>query len=574
MKNQEIAKIFYEMADILEMQGVNWKPVAYRKAARALESLSEDIEEIYKKGKLQEIPGVGEALAKKITEYIETGRIHKYDELKKTLPKGITKLMEIQGLGPKKVKTLYKKLGIKSVKDLERAAKQHKISKLPLFKEKSEENILKGLELYKHGEGRTLLFFILPIAEGIVNQLKSLKEVDEAIAAGSLRRRKETVRDIDILVISKNPQKVMDFFTTLPSVKRVLAKGSTKSSVIIKEGTQVDVRVVESASFGSALMYFTGSKDHNIALRGIAIKKGYKLSEYGLFLKKNDRMIAGKTEEEVYKKLGMSYIEPELRENMGEIDAAIHNRLPSLVKEKDVKGDLHIHSKYSDGSDSILDIANCCKKLGYNYINISDHSKSQKIAHGLEENELMKKIEDVKKVNKQVRGIKVFCGAEVDIKVDGSLDYDDDVLEKLDIVTAAVHSNFKLPRDKMTERLITALENPYVKILGHPTGRLIDRREAYDFDFDKVLRAAKKNDKILEINCVPDRMDLSPNLIKAAVDNKVKLALGTDAHNINHLSFIHEGVSLARRGWCEKNDLINTYELPKLLKVLGVKNAL
>ncbi|MEM4245004.1 MAG: DNA polymerase/3'-5' exonuclease PolX [Candidatus Nanoarchaeia archaeon] len=573
MKNQEIARIFYEIADILEMQGVNWKPVAYRKAARALESLSEDIEEIYKKGKLEDIPGVGEGLAKKIKQYIETGRIEEYERLKKTLPKGITKLMEIQGLGPKKVKTLYKKLGIKSIKDLERAAKQHKISKLPLFKEKTEENILKGLELYKRGEERTFLHFIIPVAENIVNQLKSLKEVDKAIAAGSLRRRKETVRDIDILVISKNPAKVMDFFTTMPSVRRVLAKGPTKSAVIIREGIQVDVRVVEPRSFGSALMYFTGSKDHNIALRAIAIKKGYKLSEYGLFLKKNDRMIAGKTEEEVYKKLGMAYVEPELRENMGEIDAALHKKLPKLVKESDIKGDLHIHSKYSDGSNSVLDIANYCKKLGYKYISISDHSKSQKIAHGVEEKDLMKKVEEVKKVKRQVPGIKVFCGAEVDIKVDGSLDYDDDVLKKMDLVTASVHSNFKLPRDKMTDRLIAALENPYVNILGHPTGRLIAHREAYDFDFDKILEVAKKNKKFLEINCVPDRMDLPPNLIKAAVDNGVKLAIGTDAHNLDQLSFIHEGVSLARRGWCEKKDVLNTYDLPQLVKLLGVRNA-
>ncbi|MFH1332479.1 MAG: DNA polymerase/3'-5' exonuclease PolX [archaeon] len=568
MKNLEIAKIFHEIANILEMQGVNWKPAAYRKAARSLESLSEELEDIYKRGKLKDIPGVGEALAKKIAEYIETGKIQEYERLKKTVPKGITKLMDIQGLGPKKVKALYKKLGIRSVKDLENAAKKHKISKLPLFKEKTEENILKGLELYKRGEARTLLFYIKPIAEGIVNRLKSLKEVDKAVAAGSLRRQKEAVRDIDILVISKNPGKVMDFFTSMPDVKRVLAKGLTKSTVIIKEGIQVDVRVVKPESFGSALMYFTGSKDNNIAMRVISIKKGYKLSEYGLFSKKTGRMVAGRTELDIYKKLGMDYIEPELRESMGELEASAQHRLPNLVRLEDIKGDLHVHSKYSDGSDSIIDLANHAKKFGYSYINVSDHSKSQRIARGIKDDDVIKKIEDVKRVNSKVRGIKVFCGTEVDILADGSLDYDDDVLKKFDIVTASVHSNFKMPMEKMTERLVSALQNPYVHIFGHPTGRLIGHREPYEFDFDKVLLAAVKNKKFFEINCVPDRMDLPPNLIKAAIEGGVKFAIGTDSHNLNHFAFMNEGISLARRGWCRKSDVLNTYDLAQLLKVL------
>ncbi len=571
MKNIEIAKMFYEIADILEMQGVNWKPAAYRKAARALESLSEDIEEIYKKGKLEEIPGIGQALAEKIKEYIETGKIHKYDELKKTVPKGITKLMEIQGLGPKKVKILYKKLGISSVKDLEKAAKQHKISKLPLFKEKTEENILKGLELYKTGEERTLLHLIIPIAERITNDLRNLKEVDQIVAAGSFRRRKETVRDIDILVTSKNPEKIMDFFTSMPLVKRVLAKGSTKSSVIIKEGIQIDLRVVEPGIFGSALLYFTGSKEHNIALRGLAIKKGYKLSEYGLFTKKDNKRVAGRTEEEVYKKLGMAYIEPELREDMGEVGAALDNRLPKLVNLKDIKGDLHVHSRYSDGTNSILEIAKHCKNIGYEYVNISDHSKSERIAHGLNEEELIKQIEEIKKVNKQVKGIRILCGSEVDIKADGSLDYEDDILKKLDIVTAAVHSNFKMPREKMTRRISAALENPYVNILGHPTGRLLNKREPYDFDFDEILNVAGKNNKILEINCIPDRMDPPPNLIKAIVDKGLKLTLSTDSHNLSQIAFVKEGVYLARRGWCKKSDLVNTYDLQKFLKSVAHK---
>ena len=305
-------------------------------------------------------------------------------------------------------------------------------------------------------------------------------------------------------------------------------------------------------------------------MRVISIKKGYKLSEYGLFSKRTGRRVAGKTEEEVYKKLGMSYIEPELRENMGEVEASMGDRLPRLVKLGDIKGDLHVHSNYSDGSDSILDLANYAKKLGYKYINVSDHSKSQHIARGLKDDDVMKKIEEVRKVNSKVKGIRVFCGSEVDILADGSLDYDDDILKRLDVVTASVHSNFRMPREKMTERLVSAIENPYVKILGHPTGRLINHRDPYEFDFSKVVLASKKNNKFLEINCVPDRMDLHPNLIKVAIENGVKLALGTDLHNLTHFAFMHEGVSLARRGWCRKSDVINTYDLPHIIKVLGV----
>lgn len=569
MKNEEVAKIFYEMADILEMQGVNWKPAAYRKAARAIESISEDLEELHKRNKLEEIPGVGKALAEKIEEYLKTGKIKKYEELKKTVPKGITKLMELQGLGPKKVKALYKNLGIKSVKELEKAAKQHKISKLPTFKEKTEENILKSLEMQKTGEERNLLHFIMPLAEHITNSLKNLKEVDEAVPAGSLRRRKETVRDLDILVTSKKPEIVMEYFTKMQIVKRILGKGETKSTVITKEGIQIDVRVVEPKQFGSALLYFTGSKDHNIHLRGIAIKKGYKLSEYGLFLKKTGRRIAGETEEEVYKKLGMKYIEPELREDTGEIEASMNNKTPNLIKQNEIRGDLHVHSTYSDGTNSITEIAKECKKLGYQYVNISDHSKSQRITNGLKEEDIDKKIREIEKVNKEIKGIKILCGTEVEILADGSLDYDNETLKRFDIVIGSVHSNFKMEREKTTERLITALENPNLHILGHPTGRILNRREGYDFDFDKIVESAKKEKKIFEINAMPERMDLSSNMTKSAVENKVRLAINTDAHNINHLIFMKEGVYLARRGWCEKKDIVNTYEIAKLMKLIG-----
>ncbi len=415
MKNLEIAKIFYEMADILEMQDVQWKPRAYRKAARALESLSEDVEDIYKKKGLkglEKIPGIGERLAKKIVQYIETGKINEYERLKKTLPPGLTEMMEVMGLGPKKVKVLYKKLKIKNIKELEKAIKEHKLRNLFGFGEKTEKNILESLQLYKQRSKRMLIGFVLPLVNNIVNELKKLKEVHNIVPVGSFRRCKETVGDIDILVTSSNPNKVMDTFVKLPEIKKVLAKGTTKSMVILSNGLQADLRVVEDKSFGSALQYFTGNKDHNIELRKIAIKKGYKLSEYGLFEKRTNKMVAGKTEEEVYKKLGLRYIPPELRENRGEIEAAKRGKLPNLVEYRDIKGDLHIHSKYSDGTATIKEIADAARKIGYKYICITDHSKSRAIAHGLKEDTLLKQIKEIKKLNRKLKGFRIFTGCE------------------------------------------------------------------------------------------------------------------------------------------------------------------
>jgi DNA polymerase (family 10) len=572
MKNQEIARIFYEIADILEIKKIQWKPRAYRKAAKSIESLAKDVEDIYKDGgikELEKIQGIGERLAKKVIEYIETGKISEYERLKGTIPEGLDKLMNIMGIGPKKALKLYKKLNIKNVKELEEAIKKHKLRDLFGFGEKTEQNIEEGLKLYKTSKQRILLGLILPVANNIINQLKYLKEIQQISLAGSLRRMKETIGDIDILVASSDHKKVMDYFTALREVKRVLAKGLTKSMILLEDNIQADLRVLDEKVFGSALQYFTGNREHNIRLREIAIKKGYKLSEYGLFRKKDNKLIAGKTEREIYKKLGLQYIPPELRENRGEVELAKQNKIPKLIGYNDIKGDLHLHTKASDGSNTIRELVDAAKKLGYQYICITDHSKTRAIAHGLKEENLLQQIKEIKKLNNKNKGFYIFSGTEVDILSDGSLDFDDYILKKLDFVCASVHTGFKMSKSKMTNRIIKALENKYVRVLGHPTARLINQRLGYDIDFEQVLDIAKDKNKFLEINCIPARLDLNDSNIKLAVEKGVKLALGTDAHAIAHLDFMQLGVAQARRGFAEKEDIINTYNLDKMVKIIN-----
>jgi DNA polymerase (family 10) len=568
--NLEIAKIFYEMADILEMQNVEWKPRAYRKAAKAIESLSVDVSEIYKKEGLEglmKIPGVGEKLAKKIEEFILTGRIKEYERLKKSLPTGLETLIEIPGLGPKKAIILFKKLNIRTIEDLKKAAKEGKIAKLPGFGEKSQENILKGIELFERGQQRLLLSNAITIANEIIEELKKVKGVEKIEPVGSLRRMKETVGDIDILVVTRNPEAVMDKFVSLKSVERILAKGEKKSMVILKGNVQADVRVFEKDEFGAALQYFTGSKDHNIELRKIAIKKGYKLNEYGLF--KGNKKVAGESEEEIYKILVKNYIPPELRENRGEIEAAIEGKLPKLITLKDIKGDFHVHTKYSDGDDTIEEIAKAAKSMGYEFINICDHSKSEHVAHGMEEERLLKQIEEIKELKRKLK-FNIFAGCEVDILKNGELDYDDEILKKLDIVTAAVHSGFKMSEKEMTERIITALNNKYVKIFTHPSGRLINRREPYQVNMEKIFEVVAKNKIALEIDSFPDRLDLTDVNVKAAKELGIKITIGTDAHSVSQLHYMLLGVAVARRGWAEKEDIINTWEIEKIKEYFKV----
>lgn len=572
MKNLEIAKIFYEMAEILELQGVQWKPQAYRKAARSIETLSEDLEITYnKKGitALKEIPGVGENLAKKIEQFIKTGKINEYERLKKTLPKGLEELMHVQSLGPKKALKLHKELKIQSIKDLETAAKKGKIRTVEGFGEKSEQDILRGIRIFEQSIDRIKLGEILPIARELAEKIKKQKETKKNEIGGSIRRMKETARDIDILAISTNPEKTMQYFTTQPDVATILAKGPTKSMVLLKNGIQADIRVIEPRAYGAALQYFTGNKDHNIKLRQIAIKKGYKLSEYGLFKSDTNKFICGKTEQEIYKKLGLQYIEPELRENTGEIDAAMQKKLPKIVTYDAIKGDLHIHTNWSDGTSTADEMIQTAIKMKYSYVAITDHSKSEHIANGMDEKRLEQYISEIEKLKrKYANEIKIFTGSEVTILRDGSLDYSDKYLKKLDWVTASVHLGFKQTKQEMTKRITTALQNPYVCALSHPTGRLINERDPYELDLEKVFETAKERNVALEINSHPKRLDLKDTHIKTAKEIGAKFAINTDSHNQNHLRFIEFGIAQARRGWAEAKDIINTLPLNKFEKLL------
>jgi len=573
MKNQELAKIFNDMAQYLEMEQVPFKPYAYERASFSLEALKDDVADIYRKGgvkALLEIPGVGKAIADHIEEYLKTGKIKHYEDYKRKLPLKIEELLRIEGMGPRKIKVLYQKLGIKNLKDLEKAAKAHKIAPLFGFGEKTEQNILQGLEFLKRDKGRFLLGQILPTARNVLEKLKSLKEVEQISLAGSVRRRKETIGDVDILVVSKKPGKVMDFFVSLEGIQKVWGKGSTKASIRTREGFDIDLRIVRKESYGSALQYFTGNKDHNIVTRKIAIEKGLKLSEYGVF--KGKKMIAGKTEEDVYRAIGLPWMEPELRENEGEIEAALRNKLPKIIGYKDIKGDLHCHTNWGGirERDSIEDMAKLAMKLGYEYIGISDHTKFLKIEHGLDERQLLKQNEDIKKLNFKFQNsnfkFKILHGCESNILDDGSIDIKDEVLEKLDYVIAGVHSNMKMNKKEMTARIIKAMENPNVDIISHPTGRLIGRRDEFQLDLDKILEVARKTGTILEINSSPERLDLRDLYIRRAKNEGVKMIINTDSHQKEQLLLMEYGISQARRGWAEKEDIINTNSVEKLLK--------
>ena len=577
MKSQELAQIFYEIANFLEMEKVQFKPYAYQRAAITLETLEKNIEEIYKEGgreALEKIPGVGKSIAEKIEEYVKTGKIKYYEELKKKTPIKMEELIAVEGVGPRKAKTLYQKLGIRNLKDLERAAKAHKIAPLFGFGEKTEKNILEGIAFLKRSKGRFLLGEILPTAKEVYEKLKSLKEVETISPAGSVRRMKETIGDVDFLVTSKNPQIVMDFFVSLPGVIKIWGKGTTKASVRMKEGFDMDIRVVPKRSYGSAIQYFTGSKEHNIATRKIAQDLGLKLSEYGLF--RGPRMIAGRTEGEVYKALRMKWIPPELRENQGEIEAALRqaqgkpNGLPKIIEYKDIKGDLHCHSRWDGGKNTIEEMAKKAQEMSYQYLGISDHTKFLRIEHGLDEKKLTLQRKEIDKLNEKfhVSGFKfhVLQGCEANILNDGSIDIGDEALKKLDYAMAGIHSNFKMEKEKMTERIIRAMKNPNIDIISHPTGRILKRRDEYQIDFDKILKVAKETGTILEINSFPERLDLNAENIRRAKEAGVKMIIDTDSHHKDQLRFIEFGIAQARRGWAEKEDIINCWPLEKLLK--------
>ncbi len=565
MKNKELADLFERMADILEFKGENpFKISAYRKASRIIGDLTQDIEEIAESGKLKDVPGIGEGMAQKVVEYLKTGKISKFEEVKKGVPDELIAIMDIPGMGPKTLSMLHKEKGISNFSQLEKALEDGSLLGLFGMGEKKIENIKRGIQLLKQSKGRMNLGLAFPIAKRIVETLRQKTGSKKIEWAGSLRRMKENIGDIDILATGPDKERIIHAFTHLPEVKEVLASGETKASIIAEGGTQIDLRVVEEDSYGAALQYFTGSKGHNIHLRGIAKAKGIKINEYGVF--KGNKKIAGKEERDVYRSLGMDWIEPELREDRGEIEAAQEKRLPKLVQESEIKGDLHVHSKWSDGTSEIEEIAQTAQKRDYQYVAICDHSKSLRIAHGLDESRLMKQIEEIDRINEKLKGFQILKGTEVDILTDGKLDFPEKILEKLDIVVAAVHSGFKQDKVKMTKRIIRALENPFVNIIAHPSGRLLGARDPYEVEMDELMEAAKKYGKALEINAYFERLDLDDVYCRKAKEMGVRVGIGTDVHHLDQMWMISLGVAVARRGWLEANDVLNTLSLKEILK--------
>ncbi len=566
MKNLEIARILNTIADILELQEVQFKPQAYHKAAMAIESLTEDIAEIHKRDELEEIPGVGKHIAEKIVEIIQTGKLKYYEKLKKEVKIDIEQLNAIPGLGPKRIKVLYKKLGVKNVADLEKAIRTGKLQQLAGFGEETAKNLAQGIEFLKTKPGRFLYAQAAPLVNEFLARFSKYHFVQKIEVAGSFRRGKETVGDLDFLVISKQPEKVMNALTSLPDVKEVLAKGTTRSSILLKNGLQVDFRVLKEKEFGSAMLYFIGNKEHNVELRKLSLSKGYTLSEYGLFRLKDKKWVAGRTEDEIYQKLGLRYLEPELRENTGEIEAAQQGKLPALVSLKDIQGVFHNHSTWSDGRNSLLEMAQKAEESGMKFISFNDHFGHIGITHPLNEKRLAGYLKEIEKVRKKV-GLRVFSGVEIDILKDGTLPLPAAKLKELDVVVASVHMALKMPEAEMTQRVCAVLENYPINILGHPTDRLLNVRQPLSLNLERVFATAAKRNIFLEINASPQRMDLVGEQVKAGLRAGCKFALGTDAHSVDGFH-PHLGVLMARRGWLEKKDLLNCWKLPKMEKAL------
>ncbi|MDT8272060.1 MAG: DNA polymerase/3'-5' exonuclease PolX [Desulfomonilia bacterium] len=566
--NKEIADIFEKTADLLEIEGANqFRVRAYRNAARIIGSQSRSVAEMVKNEEdLTTFSGIGKDLAGKIREIVETGSLPQLEKIQKQLPEGLSDLMKIPGLGPKRIGQIHKELGVSTRDEMLHAARDGKIRSLEGFGEKTEQKILEELQDSESEEHRTKYSTAREIVESIMAYLDEMKAIKTAVVAGSFRRRKESVGDIDILVTCSKSKQVMDHFTEYEDVVDVISKGSTRSSVLLRSGLQIDLRAVPKMSLGAALHYFTGSKAHNIAIRKIGRKKHLKINEYGVF--RGDERIAGKTEEEVFQQIDLPFIEPELREDRGEIDAARTGSLPTLVREDDIRGDLHMHTRATDGKNTLEDMVKAARERGYQYVAITEHSPRVTMAKGLSGKNLLKRGEEMERLNERYTDITILKSAEVDILEDGSLDYSDDILKELDLVVCSVHYNQGLSRKKQTERILRAMENPHLTILGHPTGRLINERKPYEVDLDRIMHAAVENGCFLELNAHPDRLDLTDVQCKRAQEMGLKVAISTDAHSITDLDFMQFGVNQARRGWLEKKDVINTRTLKQLRKML------
>ncbi|HBN10086.1 MAG TPA: DNA polymerase/3'-5' exonuclease PolX [Cyanobacteria bacterium UBA8530] len=569
MRNRQVARLLDSIADALEIRGEGrFRTNAYREAARNIENLPGDIEEIWREEKLEDIPGVGKSIASKISQYLESGHSLYLEEISRALPTGLTEILGIPGLGPKKARILHDRLGVSSVEELVAAAQRHEIQKIKGMGAKSEANILKGIERFRQSGKRLLLGEAWPLADQVARMLSECPWISAISPAGSIRRRAETIGDIDVLAASSEPEKAMDAFLSLSIVREVLMKGPTKSSILTGEGLQIDLRVVAPDSYGAALQYFTGSKSHNVELRGIAISKGLKLNEYGLFRIDSGARLAGRNEEEIYEALGLAWMPPELRESRGELEAAAEGRLPDLVEIGDLRGDLHSHTDWSDGRDSLEEMARAAIAHGYQYLAITDHSHSLGVAHGLDARRVREQGEQIESLNKKLAPFKLLHGCEVEILNDGHLDYPDELLASFDLIGASLHLGMGQSSEKITRRILTAFRSR-VDILNHPTGRLLNQRPPFEVDLAAVFAAARKRGIALEVNGQPSRLDLKDIDARRARDLGIPLALDTDSHQSGGLDAMRYAVATARRGWVEKKDVINTLDLDQLLQYLG-----
>src|SRR5256712_10801001 len=563
MRNLEIASVFNQIADLLEIQGANpFRIRAYRRAALNIEGLADNVETLSLGRSLDKIPGIGSDLAGKIDEYLRTGRMEFHEQLKKEVPLGLAKMVEIPSVGPKTAKEIYDRFRIEAIEDLEALCKTDKLLSVPGFKQKTVDNVLRGIELYRRRRGNYLLGRTVPVARQFCKYLEGF--ADRVAYAGSLRRMKEIVHDVDILAASKDPAKTIQAFLTMPFVESVLAQGGTKASLRVQDDLQVDLRVIDPQSWGAAMHYFTGSKAHNIRMRERAIKLGLKLNEYGLF-DGSDQYIAGADEKDIFEKLGLPFIPPVLREDQGEMEAAAAGKLPNIVELPDIQGDLHMHTSWSDGKYSTEEMIEAGRKRGYKYVAITDHSKSLGGAGGLSDDDLMKHMEEIRSIGTKYADIRVLAGTEVDIRLDGTLDYSDELLEKLDFVVASVHSGFKQSRSELTARVVRAMQNPYVRVIGHPTGRLLGDRDPYEIDFEEVMKEAARTRTCLEVNSNFNRLDLNDVHCRKARDMGVHVIISTDSHNYDDLLTLPYGVATAQRGWIEKDRVLNAQPVEKML---------